>query len=123
QMHPIMRQYVAGKAGPEAMRQHNFNAAKLLLVFAQHFTQNFDALEAELPNLFGVIDWANEERRVEGGKWQEEAARIVTGMAGAIAGNLDVLGIHGHWNEARRRLTQAAEAARQIGNENDEAAF
>jgi tetratricopeptide (TPR) repeat protein len=123
-LHPIMRQYAAGKAGLDAMRQHNFNAAKLLLAFARQFKQDFDMLEGELPNLLGVMDWADAERQVEGGKSQEEAARVVIKMIWAIGNIPDgILFLHGHWNEAKKRLMQAAEAAWQIKDVEGEAAF
>ncbi len=121
-LHPVMRDYAAHKAGAEIMRRHNFSSAKLLVAFTEQFSDSFDALENELPNLLGAMDWADEERQDARGKTQE-AARLVTGIAWTIAGPDRVLGVHGHWSEAKRRLLQAAEVARQLGDTEDEAAF
>ncbi len=130
-LHPIMRQYAHSKPERKIIYRHDLNTAKLLTGFAQQYKQNFDALENELGNLLGVMEWGLGIRMqglgVEGLKIEDlraEVARIEIAMAWAIAmPNSGVLGVRGYWSEARKRLAQATEAAKQIGDVHSEGAF
>jgi tetratricopeptide (TPR) repeat protein len=113
-LHPVMRQYAALKAGDQAKRVYGQRMARLFLAYAQKFKKDFNALEAEHANLLAAMD-----RAYELGAWE-----VVTGFGWAICPPATgYLGVRGYWSEARRRLAQAAEAARRLGDREDEAAF
>jgi predicted ATPase len=43
-LHPLMRQYAAGKAGKDLLARFRPRAAKYFLEYARHFSNNFDML-------------------------------------------------------------------------------
>jgi len=109
-LHPVMRQYAAGKAGPKTMQAHNRRAAQLFLAYAQQFKDDFDALEQERLNILGGMDWA-----YEAGEWD-----IVTRIMWAT---MAYLYTRGYWNEYKIRLGQALKAAGKINDFHSEGAF
>ena len=84
------------------------------LAYAQQFKEDFNALEAEHANLLAAMDRA----------YKLEAWEVVTGFGRAICPPATgYLYVRGYWTEARRRLAQAAEAARRLGDHHSEGAF
>jgi tetratricopeptide (TPR) repeat protein len=114
-LHPVMRQYAALKAGDQAMRVCGEWMAHLFLAYVQQFQKDFNALEAEHANLLAAMDRA----------YELEVWEVVTGLAKALVGfrSEGYLLVRGYWAEARRRLSQATEAAGRLGARFDEVAF
>jgi hypothetical protein len=77
---------------------------------AQPTPEDFNVLEAEHANLLAAMD-----RAYESGDW-EVVTRLMWGLD-------DYLLVRGYWSECRRCLEQAIEAANEVKNEFDQAAF
>ncbi|MBU0493119.1 MAG: tetratricopeptide repeat protein [Chloroflexi bacterium] len=113
-LHPLVRRYAAEQMADD---QRDAVHARLLahyLAYAQAHKQppaaDYDALEAERPNLLAAMDRA----------YQAEQWATVRRFMWALDEYLDV---RGYWSERRTRLEQAIRAAEAEGHQRDAAAF
>ena len=100
-LHPLMRQYAEIKAGDIAMELHHNHAANLFLEYAEKYSNDHDALEAEHENLLAGADWAYTAK-----KWE-----LIKRLVNAIEAYLDQ---RGYWSEERLLLERAVEAAEKL---------
>ena len=100
-LHPLMRQYVSGKAGEEAMKINRRRAANLFLAYAAQFRGNYDALQAEHENLLAGMDWA----------YAAEEWEMVRSFVSATDFYLKT---RGYWNEDKIRLEQVTKACEEL---------
>jgi len=110
-LHPLLADYARAlvrQVGEWETLAHRH--AEYFLAYARQFKEDFNALEAEHANLLAAMDRAYELE-----SW-EVVIRLMWGLD-------DYLYVRGYWNEYKRRLAQAAEAARRLGDRENEAAF
>jgi predicted ATPase len=111
-LHPLMRQYAAGKAGEELLARLLPRAAAYFLKYAQNFAGNLFVLGLEHENLLAAMDWfAKEQKSLEGRK---AAYNSVLQFMSALDNYLDPLG---YWIEYDRRMRQAIAAAEAVGDQ------
>jgi len=110
-LHPLMRQYAAGKAGEELLARLRPRAAKYFLEYARHFGGNFDMLEWERENILAGMDWAVGQQNSSSDESKKDASTQVLKFMSSLYGYLD---IRGYWSEYRLRLQQAIEAAEML---------
>jgi tetratricopeptide (TPR) repeat protein len=106
-LHPVMRQYMAHKAGDEAMRVYGERMAHLFLAYAQQFKEDFNALEAEHANLLAAMDQA----------YELEAWQTFADLVDSIAHVNGYLDVQGHWTLAIELNERAAKAEQVLGHE------
>jgi tetratricopeptide (TPR) repeat protein len=107
-LHPLMRQYAAGKAGDALLVRLRPRAAKYFLEYARRFSNNFDMLEWERENVFVGMDWAVARLKSFTGEDIKHASSLVMEFMSALTNYLDT---RGYWNEYRLRLQQSIGAA------------
>jgi tetratricopeptide (TPR) repeat protein len=100
-LHPLMRQYAAGKAGLEAMKNHRRRAANLFLAYATMFEDDYNALQAEHENILAGMDWAYAED-----EW--EMVRSFVWATGVY------LSTRGYWIEEKVRLKEGTKACEEL---------
>jgi len=112
-LHPLMRQYAAGKAGDELLVRLRPRAAKYFLEYARHFNNNFDMLEFERENILVGMNWAVAQQNSSSGEAKKAASTKVLEFMSVLDRYLDT---RGYWSEYRLRLKQAIEAAEILGD-------
>lgn len=108
QLHPLMRQYAAAKAGMDAMDMYRGKTAKYFLDYASNFRKNFDMLELERENLLSGMDWAVARQKFASGAELKAAPSIVIPFILAL---FDFLIKRGYWNECGLYINHAIDAA------------
>ncbi len=116
-LHPLMRQYAAGKAGEELLANLQPRAAKYFLEYARHFSVNFDMLEWERENILAGMDVTVARLQHEKG---DELKRASHQLLQFLCVLQDYLDDRGYWSEYRLRLHQALDAAKVLDNKNVE---
>jgi tetratricopeptide (TPR) repeat protein len=107
-LHPLMRQYAAGKAGEELLARLRARAAEHFLEYARNYRDDFDMLEWERENILAGMDWVAEQQNSSIDEAKKAAAASVLEFMSALRGYLDT---RGYWSECYLRLHQAIEAA------------
>jgi tetratricopeptide (TPR) repeat protein len=107
-LHPLMRQYAAGKAGDELLARLRLRAAEYFLEYARHFRNNFDMLEWVRENILAGMDWAVGQQKSSSGELEKVASHLVLEFISVLAGYLET---RGYWSEYRLRLQQAIDSA------------
>ncbi|HUS75109.1 MAG TPA: CHAT domain-containing protein [Methanothrix sp.] len=107
-LHPLMRQYAAGKAGDDLLARLRPKAAKYFQDYAQHFGNNFDMLEWERGNILAGMDWAILQQKSSSGEAKKAASSLILEFMSVLDGYLDT---RGYWSECRLRLQKSIEAA------------
>ena len=118
-LHPLLRDYAAAlleEAGeaPAARVAHTAHYLAYAEAHDQPTAADYDALEAERPNLLAAMDRAYREEQ-----WAQ-VRRFAWALCRPSSG---YLGVRGYWGELRARLEQAVRAAEAEGNKRDTAAF
>ncbi|MDD2755895.1 MAG: tetratricopeptide repeat protein [Methanothrix sp.] len=117
-LHPLMRQYAAGKAGEELLAGLRPRAAEYFLKYARHFSENFDMLEWERENILAGMDWAVGQQNSSSGESKKAASTQVLEFMSALYRYLDT---RGYWSECNLRLHQAITAAEMLEDTNQKA--
>jgi predicted ATPase len=117
-LHPLMRQYAAGKAGEELLARLRPRAAKYYLEYAKQFRCNFDMLEWEKENVLAGMDWAVGQQNSSSDESKKDASTQVLKFMSALDGYLDTVG---YWNERHHRLLQATDAADSLQDKEQKA--
>lgn len=117
-LHPLMRQYAAGKAGEDLLARLRPKASDYFLEYARHFKDNFDMLEWERENILAGMDWAIEQQNQSSDKAPKAAHLLILEFMSCIDVYLDSMG---YWDERHYRLLQATEAAKALGDQKQEA--
>ena len=118
-LHPLLRDYAAAlldQAGeaPAARAAHTAHYLAYARAHRQPTAADYDAMEAERPNLLAAMDRA----------YREEQWTQVRSFAWALCTpSSGYLGVRGYWGEQRVRLKQAVRAAEAEGHQRDAAAF
>jgi tetratricopeptide (TPR) repeat protein len=107
-LHPLMRQYAAGKAGGDLLARLRPRATEHFLEYSRRFRDNFDMLEWERENILAGMDWAAKQQNSSIGEAKKAAAAEVQEFIAALDRYLDT---RGYWSEYYLRLHQAIEAA------------
>jgi hypothetical protein len=110
-LHPLMRQYAARKAGEELLARLRPKAAWYFLEYAQNFNNNFDMLEWERENILAGMDWAVGQQNSSSGESKKAASTKVLEFMSVLDEYLDT---RGYWSEYRLRLQQAIAAAEML---------
>jgi predicted ATPase len=110
-LHPLMRQYAAGKAVDYLLARLRPRAAEYFLEYARHFRDNFDVLEWEQDNILAGMDWAIGQQNSSSGESKKAAATQVLEFMSSLDEYLDT---RGYWSEYRLRLEQAIAAAEML---------
>jgi tetratricopeptide (TPR) repeat protein len=110
-LHPLMRQYAAGKSGDELLAALRSRAAEYFLDYAWHFKDNFDMLEWEQDNILAGMDCAVGLQNSSSGESKKVASTQVLEFMSVLIVYLDT---RGYWSEFRLRLKQAIEAAEML---------
>jgi tetratricopeptide (TPR) repeat protein len=110
-LHPLMRQYAAGKAGEALLVRLRPRAAAYFLEYAQNFVGNFFMLGLEHENLLVAMDWLAAGQESSSSDERKAAANSVLQFMSALHSYLDTLGF---WSEHGRRLRQAVSAAEAL---------
>ena len=118
-LHPLLRDYAAALLdeageGPAARAAHTAHYLAYAEAHDQPTAADYDALEAERPNLLAAMDRAYREQQ-----W-EQVRRFAGALCDPVSG---YLGVRGYWGELRARLEQAVRAAEAEGHRRDTAAF
>jgi predicted ATPase len=119
-LHPLMRQYAAGKAGDELLARLRPLAAKYFLEYARHFGNNFSMLELERENILVGMDWAAGQQNSSSGESKKAASTQVLEFMLVLDGYLDT---RGYWSESSLRLQQAIEAAEMLDEREQKAVW
>jgi len=119
-LHPLMRQYAAGKAGEELLARLRPRAAEYFLEYAWHFKDNFDMLEWERDNILAGMDWAVGQQNSSLGESKKAASTQVLEFMSVLGGYLDT---RGYWIEYRLRLQQAITAAEMLEDGKEKAGW
>jgi len=118
-LHPVMREYVRGKAGAEAMAAHDRRMARYFVALADWGGRQLGNPETAL----AAVGTAAAER---GNLLAAQEASVGLGMwdeAVSLAYDLgDLFERSGHWADRRRALERGVEAARE-GGDKRQAAF
>jgi tetratricopeptide (TPR) repeat protein len=114
-LHPLMRQYAAGKAGDELLDRLRPRAAEYFLDYVRHFRDNFDMLEWERENILAGMDWAVGQQNSSSGESKKAASTQVLEFMSALDGYLDTVG---YWVEYHLRLEQAVAATELLEDTN-----
>lgn len=117
-MHPLMRQYAAGKAGDDLLARLRLRAAEYFLGYALNFFTNFSMLDLEHENILAGMDWAVEQQKSSSCEAQKAGHNRIQLFMLALDRYLDVMG---YWTEYHRRLHQAIEAAEILDDRKQEA--
>ena len=119
-LHPLLRDYAAALLdqageGSAARAAHTAHYLAYAEAHDQPTAADYDALEAERPNLLAAMDRAYREQQ-----WEQ-----VRRFAGALVPREGpgFLMTRGYWGELRARLEQAVRAAEAEGHQRDAAAF
>ncbi|MGA9351816.1 MAG: tetratricopeptide repeat protein, partial [Anaerolineae bacterium] len=118
-LHPLLRDYAAalldesGEA-PVARAAHTAHYLAYAEAHDQPTAADYDALEAERPNVLAAMDRAYREQQ-----WAQ-VRRFAWALCRPYSG---YLGVRGYWGELRTRLEQAVRAAEVEGHQRDAAAF
>jgi len=112
-LHPLMRQYAAGKAGDELLARLRPKAAKHFLDYARQFSSNFDMMELERENTLTGMDWAIGQQKSSSDEARRAASTLVLEFMAVLDSFLDT---RGYWNERHCRLLQSIEAAKSLGD-------
>ena len=104
-LHPLMRQYVAGKAGSKKVEEYHRKAAMFYLDVSIKYKSDFDVMELERENILSGMDWAFEKMRSSDDA--KDVAKIVSAFMSALN---DYLFVRGYWDLYRIRLNQTIEA-------------
>jgi tetratricopeptide (TPR) repeat protein len=107
-LHPLMRQYAAGKAGNDLMDKLRPRAAKYFLEYAQHFQNNFSMMRLEKENILNGMDWAVSGQRSSTDEERNSFSRMILVFNAVLMNYLDT---RGYWSEIRVRAKQVIEAA------------
>jgi predicted ATPase len=91
-LHPLMRQYAAGKVGEELLSRLRPKAAKYFLEYARNFRNNFDKLEWEQENILAGMDWAEAQEKSSSDEARKAAHLLVLEFMSSIDGYLDTMG-------------------------------
>ena len=105
-LHPLMRHYAGIKAGDRAMNIYRGRAAHLFLGYAQHFAENFSALQLEHDKILSAADFANFAE-----DWE-----MVLSFAWALHLYLRT---RGYWKDLRTILEHSVKAAKNLGDKSD----
>ena len=118
-LHPLLRDYAAALLketgeGPATRAAHTAHYLAYAEAHDGATAADYDALEAERPNLLYTMDRA----------YREEQWPQVRGFAWALCDPASgYLSVRGYWGELRARLEQAVRAAEAEGHQRDAAAF
>ena len=112
-LHPLMRQYAAGKAGEELLARLRPRAANYFLEYAQNHAGHFFMLGLEHENLLAAMDWLVGGQESSSEELRKAASSGVLQFMSALDKYLDTLG---YWSEYNRRLRQAVSAAEAAGD-------
>ena len=110
-LHPLMRQYAAGKAGEDLLARLRPRAAAYFLEYAQNFANDFFMLSLEHENLLAAMEWFAGQQKSSSEEERKAASTGVLLFMSALNGYLDTLG---YWSEFGRRLHQAVAAANAL---------
>jgi len=118
-LHPLLRDHAAAlldQAGeaPAARAAHTAHYLAYAEAHDQPTAADYDALEAEQPNVLTAMDRAYREEQ-----W-EQVRRFAWALCIPSSG---YLGVRGYWGELRARLEQAVRAAEAEGHRHDAASF
>jgi tetratricopeptide (TPR) repeat protein len=118
-LHPLLRDYAAALLeeageGPRARAAHSAHYLAYAEVHDQPTAADYDALEAERPNLLAAMDRAYREEQ-----WAQ-VRRFAWALCKPYEG---MLYMRGYWAELRARLEQAVRAAESEGHQRYVAAF
>ena len=119
-LHPLMRQYAAGKAGDDLLARLRPRAANHFLEFARFFSSDFDMLELERENILAGMDWAGGQQNSSSGESKKAASPLVLEYMSVLLRYLDT---RGYWSECQLRLQQAIEAAEMLEDRKEKAAW
>lgn len=109
-LHPLMRQYAAGKAGGTVMKSQRCRAAHIFLGFAEQFVGSYSVLGSEHDNILAGADWSQQAR-----EWD---------LVKRFAWSMDpYLRIKGYWNDLKILLNLAIKATDETGDRKDKAKF
>ncbi|MDD4163134.1 MAG: tetratricopeptide repeat protein, partial [Methanothrix sp.] len=106
-LHPLMRQYAAGKAGEELLVRLRSRAAKYYLGYANHFRNDFFMLELEKENILLGMDWAISCFRSSKDEKRKIFSQLILEFMAVLDNYLDT---RGYWIERRLRINQAIKA-------------
>jgi tetratricopeptide (TPR) repeat protein len=117
--HPLLRDYAAALLkeageGPAARAAHIAHYLAYAEAHKQPTAADYDALEAERPDILAAMDRAYQEKQ-----WAQ-VRRFAWALCNPVSG---YLGVRGYWGELRTRLEQAIRAADAEGYRRDAAAF
>jgi len=121
-MHPLLRDYaitLLERAG-EGLATRAAHTARYLAYAEAHnkpTRADYDALEAELPNILVAMDRAYQEKQ-----WVQ-VRRFMWALSVTSTGSQGYLWVRGYWGELRARLEQAIRASKAEGNKRAAAAF
>ncbi len=107
-LHPLMRQYAAGKAGEDLLTKFRSEAADYFMGYAQHFNNNYDMLEMEKGNIISCMERAANRMRSSYGEDKKMHSRFVLGFMATVDNFLD---IRGYWNDWEWSIRQAIVAS------------
>ena len=110
-LHPLLGRLARETLEDEASAQFEEErraVADWLLRYAADHCDDYDSLEGERCNLLGLLDWLADDG-------EQEALVALTRHL------FDYLRVRGHWQEARRRLDVALQAAADLGNASNQA--
>lgn len=109
-MHPLMRQYAAGKAGGAAMESQRSRATHLFLGYAEQFGGSYSVLDPEHDNILAGVDWAYQAK-----EWE---------LVKRFAWSMDpYLRMSGYWNDLGILLNLAIKATDKTGDRINKAKF
>jgi tetratricopeptide (TPR) repeat protein len=119
-LHPLLRDYAAAlldqaAEAPAARAAHTAHYLAYAEAHDQPTAADYDALEAERPNILAAMDRAYREQQ-----WAQ-VRRFAWALT--IDGVRGFLPVRGYWGELRVRLEQAVRAAEAEGHRRDAAAF
>ena len=121
-MHPLLRDYASTLLervgeGPVARAAHTAHYLTYAEAHNQPTRADYDALEAELPNILLAMDRAYLEKQ-----WAQ-VRRFMWALSVTRTGSQGYLWVRGNWYQLRTRLEQAIRAATAEGNKHEAAAF
>ena len=110
-LHPLMRQYAAGKAGEELLSRLRPKAAEFFLEYARYFANNFFMLSMEHENLLAAMDWFARKQESSFGEEKKTASHRILQLMHVLDSYLDT---PVYWDEYDRRLRQTISAAEAL---------